>query len=185
MEGAGPEQRTGSARARPIMGNSYRASPGQTAHVAHDPVEALWDGDTVHNWFVRMVAVLDAPDGRAIWRSSPNATTALRPALSPPRPAGRRRATLACRLTSLPRIGLHDQHHHRPQSTAAAADRNLRERQFRALGNKAYAVSRAPDSSQPNIGVTLRLRSPSGGPAYGSRPGLRPVQRSWASCQNA
>ncbi|MDI3422665.1 hypothetical protein [Streptomyces luteolus] len=26
-------------------------------------VEAVWDGDTVHDWFVRMVAVLDAPEG--------------------------------------------------------------------------------------------------------------------------
>ncbi|WP_406351035.1 hypothetical protein OHB56_00710 [Streptomyces sp. NBC_01635] len=26
-------------------------------------VEALWDGDTVHDWFVLLVAVLDAPDG--------------------------------------------------------------------------------------------------------------------------
>jgi hypothetical protein len=26
-------------------------------------VEAFWDGDTVHDWFVLLVAVLDAPDG--------------------------------------------------------------------------------------------------------------------------
>ncbi|MFE6886720.1 hypothetical protein [Streptomyces sp. NPDC057694] len=30
-------------------------------HVA--AVEALWDGDTVHDWFVVLVAVLDAPHG--------------------------------------------------------------------------------------------------------------------------
>ncbi|QIY54149.1 hypothetical protein HEP86_06105 [Streptomyces sp. RPA4-5] len=34
------------------------ALPGPVA-----AVEALWDGDTVHNWFVLLVAVLDAPDG--------------------------------------------------------------------------------------------------------------------------
>ncbi|MEU7027981.1 hypothetical protein AB0A60_14975 [Streptomyces sp. NPDC046275] len=26
-------------------------------------VEALWDGDTVHDWFVLLVAVLDDPEG--------------------------------------------------------------------------------------------------------------------------
>lgn len=26
-------------------------------------VEALWDGDTVHGWFVELVAVLAAPEG--------------------------------------------------------------------------------------------------------------------------
>lgn len=26
-------------------------------------MEALWDGDTVHDWFVLLVAVLDAPEG--------------------------------------------------------------------------------------------------------------------------
>ncbi|MEV5680235.1 hypothetical protein AB0L68_31750 [Streptomyces sp. NPDC052164] len=34
------------------------ALPGRVA-----AVEALWDGDTVHDWFVLLVAVLDAPDG--------------------------------------------------------------------------------------------------------------------------
>ncbi|WP_234326522.1 hypothetical protein [Streptomyces sp. NRRL S-337] len=34
------------------------AHPGQVA-----AVEALWDGDTVHDWFVRLVAVLDDPAG--------------------------------------------------------------------------------------------------------------------------
>ncbi|WP_031079832.1 hypothetical protein [Streptomyces sp. NRRL S-118] len=32
--------------------------PGRVA-----AVEALWDGDTVHDWFVLLVAVLDTPDG--------------------------------------------------------------------------------------------------------------------------
>lgn len=32
--------------------------PGRVA-----AVEALWDGDTVHDWFVLLVAVLDSPDG--------------------------------------------------------------------------------------------------------------------------
>jgi hypothetical protein len=26
-------------------------------------VEALWDGDTVHDWFVLLIAVLDDPEG--------------------------------------------------------------------------------------------------------------------------
>ncbi|MEU1345951.1 hypothetical protein ACFYPA_09825 [Streptomyces sp. NPDC005775] len=39
-----------------------------TARAAGHPgrvaaVEALWDGDTVHDWFVRLVVVLDAPSG--------------------------------------------------------------------------------------------------------------------------
>ncbi|WP_328966594.1 hypothetical protein [Streptomyces sp. NBC_00239] len=34
------------------------ALPGRVA-----AVEALWDGDTVHDWFVLLVAVLDDPDG--------------------------------------------------------------------------------------------------------------------------
>jgi hypothetical protein len=34
------------------------AFPGRVA-----AVEALWDGDTVHDWFVVLVAVLDAPEG--------------------------------------------------------------------------------------------------------------------------
>lgn len=34
------------------------ALPGRVA-----AVEALWDGDTVHDWFVLLVAVLDAPVG--------------------------------------------------------------------------------------------------------------------------
>ncbi|MFG3350306.1 hypothetical protein ACGF1Z_35310 [Streptomyces sp. NPDC048018] len=34
------------------------ALPGRVA-----AVEALWDGDTVHDWFVLLVAVLDAPEG--------------------------------------------------------------------------------------------------------------------------
>ena len=57
-------------------------------------------------------------------------------------------------------IGLHDQHHHRPQPTAAAASRHLRERHFRLPADEAYAVSREPDSSQSNNGVTLRDDSP-------------------------
>lgn len=34
------------------------ALPGRVA-----AVEGLWDGDTVHDWFVRLVAVLDDPEG--------------------------------------------------------------------------------------------------------------------------
>ncbi|WP_166028306.1 hypothetical protein [Streptomyces chilikensis] len=34
------------------------AFPGRVA-----AVEALWDGDAVHDWFVVLVAVLDAPEG--------------------------------------------------------------------------------------------------------------------------
>ncbi|MET7981855.1 hypothetical protein [Streptomyces sp. NPDC005281] len=34
------------------------AFPGRVA-----AVEALWDGDTVHDWFVVLVAVMDDPDG--------------------------------------------------------------------------------------------------------------------------
>lgn len=34
------------------------ALPGRVA-----AVEALWDGDTVHDWFVLLVGVLDAPEG--------------------------------------------------------------------------------------------------------------------------
>ncbi|MFJ6086548.1 hypothetical protein ACIQI8_34705 [Streptomyces sp. NPDC092369] len=36
------------------------AHPGQVA-----AVEALWDGDTVHDWFVVLVAVLNSPVGEA------------------------------------------------------------------------------------------------------------------------
>ncbi|MGW3331662.1 hypothetical protein ACWDF9_14070 [Streptomyces rubiginosohelvolus] len=44
--------------------------PSPAARVAALPgrvaaVEALWDGDTVHDWFVELVAVLDAPDGES------------------------------------------------------------------------------------------------------------------------
>jgi hypothetical protein len=36
------------------------ALPGRVA-----AVEALWDGDTVHDWFVLLVAVSEAPEGEA------------------------------------------------------------------------------------------------------------------------
>ncbi|WP_435058320.1 hypothetical protein [Streptomyces sp. bgisy060] len=42
----------------PSLAARASAFPGRVA-----AVEALWDGDTVHDWFVLLVAVLDAPDG--------------------------------------------------------------------------------------------------------------------------
>jgi hypothetical protein len=57
-------------------------------------------------------------------------------------------------------IGLHDQHHHRPQPNTAAVGKYLRERHFRLSDGKAYAVSHEPASSQSNVEVTLRDRTP-------------------------
>ncbi|MFI1186947.1 hypothetical protein [Streptomyces californicus] len=42
--------------------------PSLAARAADAPgrvvaVEAIWDGDTVHDWFVLLIAVLDAPEG--------------------------------------------------------------------------------------------------------------------------
>lgn len=42
----------------PSLAARAAALPGQVA-----AVEALWDGDTVHDWFVVLVAVLDDPAG--------------------------------------------------------------------------------------------------------------------------
>ncbi len=42
----------------PSLAARAAALPGRVA-----AVEALWDGDTVHNWFVMLVAVLDDPAG--------------------------------------------------------------------------------------------------------------------------
>jgi hypothetical protein len=42
----------------PSLAARAAALPGRVA-----AVEALWDGDTVHDWFVVLVAVLDAPEG--------------------------------------------------------------------------------------------------------------------------
>ncbi|MGW3669456.1 hypothetical protein [Streptomyces sp. NPDC005141] len=42
----------------PSLATRAAALPGQVA-----AVEALWDGDTVHDWFVVLVAVLDDPVG--------------------------------------------------------------------------------------------------------------------------
>ncbi|KUN69871.1 hypothetical protein AQJ46_19130 [Streptomyces canus] len=50
------------------------ALPGRVA-----AVEAFWDGDTVHDWFVLLVAVMDPPDGE-----SHLATVYHRPDSSPP-----------------------------------------------------------------------------------------------------
>ncbi|MFJ5803689.1 hypothetical protein [Streptomyces decoyicus] len=50
------------------------AHPGQVV-----AVEALWDGDTGHNWFVLLVAILDNPSGEG-----PLATVHHRPGGPPP-----------------------------------------------------------------------------------------------------
>jgi hypothetical protein len=42
----------------PSLAGRAAALPGRVA-----AVEAMWDGDTVHDWFVLMVAVLDSPEG--------------------------------------------------------------------------------------------------------------------------
>ncbi|MEU4874536.1 hypothetical protein [Streptomyces sp. NPDC021608] len=42
----------------PSLASRAAALPGRVA-----AVEALWDGDTVHDWFVLLVVVLDDPDG--------------------------------------------------------------------------------------------------------------------------
>ncbi|MGW2491395.1 hypothetical protein ACWCV9_29810 [Streptomyces sp. NPDC001606] len=43
----------------PSLAARAAALPGRVA-----AVEAFWDGDTVHDWFVLLVAVLDAPEGQ-------------------------------------------------------------------------------------------------------------------------
>ncbi|KOX01805.1 MULTISPECIES: hypothetical protein [unclassified Streptomyces] len=42
----------------PSLAARAAALPGRVA-----AIEALWDGDTVHDWFVVLVAVLEGPDG--------------------------------------------------------------------------------------------------------------------------
>ncbi|MCM1940375.1 hypothetical protein NC239_19420 [Streptomyces sp. G3] len=42
----------------PSLAARAAALPGRVA-----AVEALWDGDTVHDWFVLLVAILEAPEG--------------------------------------------------------------------------------------------------------------------------
>ncbi|MFD9904621.1 hypothetical protein [Streptomyces sp. NPDC059063] len=42
----------------PALASRAAALPGRVV-----AVEALWDGDTVHDWFVELVAVLDGPAG--------------------------------------------------------------------------------------------------------------------------
>lgn len=42
----------------PALAARAAALPGRVA-----AVEALWDGDTTHDWFVLLVAVLDSPAG--------------------------------------------------------------------------------------------------------------------------
>ncbi|MFB6718146.1 hypothetical protein ACFCZY_13520 [Streptomyces sp. NPDC056237] len=44
----------------PSLAARVVAHPGRVA-----AVEALWDGDTVHDWFVLLVAVMDDPSGEA------------------------------------------------------------------------------------------------------------------------
>jgi hypothetical protein len=44
----------------PSLAVRAAALPGRVA-----AVEAFWDGDTVHDWFVLLVAVLDAPEGES------------------------------------------------------------------------------------------------------------------------
>ncbi|MFE6697822.1 hypothetical protein [Streptomyces sp. NPDC057718] len=44
----------------PSLAARAAAAPGRVA-----AVEALWDGDTVHDWFVVLVAVLDSPTGES------------------------------------------------------------------------------------------------------------------------
>lgn len=61
----------------PSLAARAAALPGRVA-----AVEALWDGDTVHDWFVELVAVLDAPEGEGHL-----ATIHRRPGLSPAGPA--------------------------------------------------------------------------------------------------
>jgi len=56
--------------------------PGRVA-----AIEALWDGDTVHNWFVLLVAVLDEPAGEGHLATVYPALTAPLRAPPPPRPA--------------------------------------------------------------------------------------------------
>ncbi|CAM5719129.1 MULTISPECIES: hypothetical protein [Streptomyces] len=42
----------------PSLAARAAALPGRVA-----AIEALWDGDTVHDWFVLLIAVLEDPDG--------------------------------------------------------------------------------------------------------------------------
>ncbi|MFI7011090.1 hypothetical protein [Streptomyces sp. NPDC050145] len=44
----------------PALAARAAAHPGRVL-----AIEAVWDGDTVHDWFVELVAVLDSPPGEA------------------------------------------------------------------------------------------------------------------------
>ena len=44
----------------PALAARAAAHPGRVV-----AIEALWDGDTVHDWFVELLAVLDSPPGEA------------------------------------------------------------------------------------------------------------------------
>ncbi|MFC8668803.1 hypothetical protein [Streptomyces sp. NPDC057199] len=61
----------------PSLAARAAALPGRVA-----AIEALWDGDTVHEWFVVLVAVLECPDGEGHL-----ATVCHRPGDSSPRTA--------------------------------------------------------------------------------------------------
>lgn len=82
----------------PSLAIRAAAYPGRVA-----AVEAFWDGDTVHDWFVLLVAVLDHPTGKGTWR--PSITALVVPRRPPPRPrrAGPWPTTSECRSTSPPR----------------------------------------------------------------------------------
>ncbi|MGW2031151.1 hypothetical protein [Streptomyces sp. NPDC001811] len=82
----------------PSLAARSAALPGRVA-----AVEAVWDGDTVHDWFVLCSRSWRIRTGRATWRPSAAAVAALLRRRPQPRPAGRRPATLACRSTSPPR----------------------------------------------------------------------------------
>ncbi|MET8030299.1 hypothetical protein [Streptomyces avermitilis] len=66
-------------------------------------VEALWDGDTFHDWFVLLVAVLDDPAGEGRLATVHHRVGGPRRAPAPPRRAGPWPTTSGCRSTSPPR----------------------------------------------------------------------------------
>ncbi|MFJ8085749.1 hypothetical protein ACIQ6Y_34880 [Streptomyces sp. NPDC096205] len=85
--GVGLQEAEGVVQARyEALGDQVRRTPPDpldlpslVARVAALPgrvaaVEAVWDGDTVHDWFVVLIAVLDGPEGEGhlatVYRSS-------------------------------------------------------------------------------------------------------------------
>ncbi|XIE77158.1 hypothetical protein AB6O49_00230 [Streptomyces sp. SBR177] len=66
-------------------------------------VEALWDGDTVHDWFVLLVAVLDDPEGEGHLATVHEGPRGAPPGRAAADAAARRPITSVCRSTSLPR----------------------------------------------------------------------------------